>query len=246
MQAPTPGGSSDVHFGNNGFFDALDAAGGGFRHAAPYGQGIDWTAGLDANGRPLEYRDDAAQQVYLGRETWEAVPGCPNVLSTPAFAATLSARTGLAYGAGAEGCAPGLVPVRTPTARGWYGGYYAGAVDAIGALAAVDPATGAVAATRVFEYPLHAGALSTAGGLVFTTTADGTLHALNDETLETIWSQHFATLAPVPPITFAVDGRQHVAVVVGGNALSGGLSDRPTGMSITEALYVLLVLRLPE
>jgi alcohol dehydrogenase (cytochrome c) len=246
MLAPTPDGASVVHFGNNGFVYALDAADGGFRHATTYAPGIEWTAGLDAEGRPLEYRPEAEVQTYLTRETWTEVPGCPNVRSIPTFAASYSPRTGLAYGAGADGCAPGLVPVRAPTARGWYGGYYAGAVDAIGSLAAVDPATGAVAASRVFEYPLHAGALSTDGGLVFTTTADGSVHALNDETLETLWSKHLGTLTPVPPITFAVDGRQYVAVVVGGNALAADLSYRPAAMRMTEALFVLVVLGLPQ
>jgi alcohol dehydrogenase (cytochrome c) len=228
-----------VHFGNDGFFYSLDAADGRFRSATPYVPGVDWTAGIDAeSGRPRPAETPVSY--------WQDVPGCPNIRSTPAFAAALSGRTGLAYGAGAEGCEPGLVPVRVPTTLGWHGAYYADAVGMVGTLAALDPRSGALVASRAFEYPLHSGTLATAGGLVFTTTADGSLHALNDETLETVWSQHFATLAPVPPVTFAVDGRQYVAVVVGGNAIARGLSDRPKSMSMTEALFVLVVLGLPQ
>jgi alcohol dehydrogenase (cytochrome c) len=61
-----------------------------------------------------------------------------------------------------------------------------------------------------------------------------------------VWSQRFATLTAVPPVTFAVDGRQFVAVVVGGNAMTGGLSYRPSSMSLTEKLFVLVVLGLPQ
>ena len=177
---------------------------------------------------------------------WDRQPGCPNIRSVPAFAAALSKRTGLAYGAGAEGCQPGIVPVRASTTRGWYGAYYSGAVDAVGTMSALDPSSGELRRRRSFEYPLHSSALATAGGLVFTTTADGSLHALNDETLATVWSQNLATLTPVPPVTFLVDGKQRVAVVVGGNAMTGSLSYRPSEMSLTESLFVLLVLGIPE
>ena len=59
-------------------------------------------------------------------------------------------------------------------------------------------------------------------------------------------AQKFATLTPVPPVTFAVDGKQFVAVVVGGNAMTGSLSYRPSEMGLTESLFVLLVLGIPE
>jgi alcohol dehydrogenase (cytochrome c) len=81
---------------------------------------------------------------------------------------------------------------------------------------------------------------------VFTTTAEGALHALNDETLEPLWSAELAALAPVPPITFAVDGEQFVAVVVGGNRFSDELSFRPPGADISKDLFVVVVYGLPS
>jgi alcohol dehydrogenase (cytochrome c) len=116
----------------------------------------------------------------------------------------------------------------------------------MGMLTAIDPQSGAVRAQRLFDFPLHAGALATAGGLVFTTTAEGRLHALDDETLETVWSSKFGSLTSVPPFAFAVDGEEFVAVVVGGNAWSHELSYRPPEMGLTEPLYVLVVLGLPS
>ena len=134
------------------------------------------------------------------------------------FVSTYSERTGLSYGAGADGCLTDAIPaIKTHSAPGWLGAYYAGAAADLGMLTAIDPASGTIAAQRLFDFPLHSGALATAGGLVFTTSAEGTLHALNDETLEPVWSRKFGSLASVPPVTFEVDGKQFVAVVVGGN-----------------------------
>lgn len=212
LVATEEGESLVTHFGNDGVFYALDAATGALRSATP----------VLPNGV-------------------EAVPGCPNIRSVPAFAAAYSSRTDLAYGAGADGCDPGFVPRREGGAGGWLGAYYAGAFSAVGVLTAVNPATGAVAARRSFDYPLHSGVLATAGGLVFTATAEGGLHALDDTTLETIWTTRLATLSPLPPLTFEVDGEQFLAVVVGGNALAAGLTYRPPEMTMSENLFVLVV-----
>ena len=88
--------------------------------------------------------------------------------------------------------------------------------------------------------------LATAGGLVFTTTAEGSLHALDDETLEPLWSTKFASLTAVPPIAFEVDGEQFLAVIVGGNAFAQELSYRPSEMSLAQPIFVLAVLGLPS
>jgi alcohol dehydrogenase (cytochrome c) len=127
---------------------------------------------------------------------------------------------------------------------GWMGAFYTGAASAIGSLAAIDPETGALVAERRLDFPLHAGTLATAGGLVFTTSADGTLHALDDETLATVWSMPFASLTASPPITFAVDGEQFIAVLVGGNSFVGSLSYKPREMTAVQPLFVLAVLGL--
>jgi alcohol dehydrogenase (cytochrome c) len=236
---PGEGGSTILaHFGNNGFFYALDAASGKLLQAVPHAEGIEWAAGIGDAGQPI----DAA----AAPADWVETPGCPNVRSVPAFASAYSPDTGFAYGAGADGCLPALTGIKTESAPGWHGAFYAGAANAVGSLSAIDPVTGSVAAHRVFDFPLHSGVLATGGGLVFTTTAEGTLHALDDRTLEPVWSEKFATLSPVPPFTFEVDGEQFIGVVVGGNSLAASLSYRPPEMGITESLYVLVILGEPS
>jgi alcohol dehydrogenase (cytochrome c) len=232
---PTNGGTGVTHFGRNGFYYVLDLATGSFRSATPYVPGSTWMAGVDpASGRPVAADGTPA-----------ATPqGCPNIRSVSEFASSYSPRTGLSYGAGAEGCDLAFQPARTMSNSGWMGAFYTGAANAIGSLAATDPNSGALVAERRLDFPLHAGTLTTAGGLVFTTTANGTLYALNDETLETVWSMPFASLTASPPITFAVDGEQFIAVLVGGNSFVGSLSYKPREMTAVQPLFVLAILGL--
>jgi alcohol dehydrogenase (cytochrome c) len=239
---PTEEGPAVAHFGRNGFYYVLDLVTGAFRSAEPYVPGIAWTAGIDAAaGVPVELMANAPA------DPLPAVPqGCPNIRSVPEFAASYSDRTGLSYGAGAPGCDLQHQPARTASNSGWLGAFYAGAASAIGSLAAADPETGEVVAEHRVDFPLHAGAVSTAGGLVFTTTADGTLHALNDETLEPVWAMPFASLTASPPITFAVGGTQLIAVIVGGNSFVGSLSYKPREMTSVQPLFVLAVLGLRQ
>jgi glucose dehydrogenase len=61
------------------------------------------------------------------------------------------------------------------------------------------------------------GALATAGGVVFTGTKDQRFLAFDAKTGRQLWS--FAASAGVnaPPITYAINGQQYVAVAAGGN-----------------------------
>lgn len=57
-----------------------------------------------------------------------------------------------------------------------------------GSLKAVDPATGEIRAAQKLDYPNMAGALATAGNLVFLGHYDGTFAACDAKTLKEIWS----------------------------------------------------------
>ncbi|OGT74956.1 MAG: alcohol dehydrogenase [Gammaproteobacteria bacterium RIFCSPLOWO2_02_FULL_57_10] len=64
-----------------------------------------------------------------------------------------------------------------------------------------------------------AGTLSTAGGLVFQGNAVGEFVAYKDDTGERLWSAMSQARIVAAPITFTVDGVQHVAVLAGGGSL---------------------------
>jgi alcohol dehydrogenase (cytochrome c) len=85
-----------------------------------------------------------------------------------------------------------------------------------GALRAIDPVTG----DRKWEFrymtPPSAGLLTTASGLIFSGDPEGNLLALDSRSGELLWHyQMGATMHGTSPITYMVDGRQHVLVPSG-------------------------------
>src|SRR5690606_11143453 len=64
-----------------------------------------------------------------------------------------------------------------------------------------------------------AGVLSTAGGLVFQGNAAGELVAYRDDTGERLWTSLTQAMIVAAPMTFTVDGVQHIAVLAGARAL---------------------------
>jgi alcohol dehydrogenase (cytochrome c) len=67
------------------------------------------------------------------------------------------------------------------------------------------------------DMPYHdaSGVLATGGGIIVTALLDGTIMALDDETLETLWSINVGTGIDAPPMTYAVDGKQYIAIATG-------------------------------
>ena len=65
----------------------------------------------------------------------------------------------------------------------------------------------------------NAGVLATAGGLVFQGTRSGEFVAYNDETGEALWTDYVQAGVMAAPVTFTVDGQQHLALLVGSPAL---------------------------
>jgi PQQ-dependent dehydrogenase (methanol/ethanol family) len=91
-----------------------------------------------------------------------------------------------------------------------------------GTLTAVDLADGGRLTWQVkTEEPLIGGVLATAGGLVFSGAGKGKFAAYNTSTGRELWSWQCEAGVNAPPITYAIGGRQYVAVAVGGNALFG-------------------------
>ena len=85
----------------------------------------------------------------------------------------------------------------------------------MGNFIAWDGKTGKIVWSNKEQFSAWSGALSTAGGIVVTALLDGTIAAYDDETLEELWSFNLGTGITAPPMTYAVNGKQYLAVTTG-------------------------------
>lgn len=91
-----------------------------------------------------------------------------------------------------------------------------------GTLTAIDLAhDGKVRWQQRFDEPLVGGVLATAGGLVFSGIGHDELAAFNSQTGDRLWHYRCDAGVNAPPISYAIDGKQYIAVAAGGNSLFG-------------------------
>ena len=82
--------------------------------------------------------------------------------------------------------------------------------------------TGEVQWRRRFRTPIMSAALTTAGGLAFAGSWDRQMFAFDARTGETLWETRLPTSIQGFPITFAVAGKQYLAVPTGAGGASWG------------------------
>ncbi|MBZ2184995.1 MAG: PQQ-dependent dehydrogenase, methanol/ethanol family [Bryobacter sp.] len=195
----------------NAFYYVLDRVTGKFLLGKEYAKQT-WTKGLDDNGRPI--RIEGTTPTLQGVKVWPSVAGANNWYS-PAY----SPVTGLFYVAVRDSGSVYYTgeAVYKPGERFDGGGYRAiPGEEEQGFIRAYKPASGEVA----WEYKLHSapwsGVLSTAGNLVFGATNEGQIFALNAKTGAPLWRfQATSLLVRSNPITYAVDGKQYLAMALG-------------------------------
>jgi alcohol dehydrogenase (cytochrome c) len=206
----------------NGFYYVLDRASGEFLRGQTYGKQT-WASGLDAKGRPIRLPD--TEPKADGRMVYPGFHGVTNWFS-PSF----SPLTGLVYVAVRE--EPAYFGKEKETHRDgqWFsGGNPRGVpkVEPTGAIRALELGTGKL----VWEFPLKsppwAGLMATAGGVVFGGSSEGMFYGLDAANGKPLW--HFGTGAPIfaNPVSFLVNGRQHVAIAAGNALFAFALPDAP-------------------
>jgi alcohol dehydrogenase (cytochrome c) len=202
------------HFGRNGFNYVMNAADGTFIKATQYVNEVTWTAGIDEKtGMPIEY-DPALAVGGIQQYAHGAFAGatqvdrfCPNLQGGVNFQPTsYSPTTGLAYGSSLEACSLteggfGVSPVAT------------------GAIVASDW-NGDIAIKADIPFVPYGGNLSTGGGLVFASMVNGDFFAMDEETLEVLWSVNLGSPIEAPPMTYAVDGQQFIVIPVGTSGIN--------------------------
>jgi alcohol dehydrogenase (cytochrome c) len=209
-----------VHADRDGFYYTFDRLNGQFLKGVQFGAKVTWTKGIDPkSGKPVDY--DPGKDVQTYAHDWKGGTdvirnACPDVHGgTNFWPHAYSQGTRLVYIAGNEGCA-NITPDPAAHVRGRFGGGgYVNEERITSAITAVDPMTGELKLRKDMPYANHAGVLATAGGIVVTALLDGTILALDDRTLDELWRINVGTGFVAPPITYAVDGRQYIAIASG-------------------------------
>jgi alcohol dehydrogenase (cytochrome c) len=209
------------HAGRNGFQYVFDRINGQFLRATQSVKQVTWTKGIDPKtGKPLEYDAGKDLQVYADpadmHQDRASRSLCPPISGGGNYwPASYSHRTSLLYSPQHEGCAT----ITTDHSMHVKGNFWGGVTGENGritsSLVMLDPGTGELKKRIELPYPNYAGALTTAGGIVVTALIDGTILAFDDETLEELWRINVGTGFNAPPMTYAVGGKQYIAIASG-------------------------------
>jgi alcohol dehydrogenase (cytochrome c) len=245
-----------VHAARNGFFYALDRINGSFIAGKQYVDQLNWTTGLDPKtGRPLNYDPAGNVQTYSeNSHGTRAKPLsarlCPSIQGGKNWEpSAYNPQLGLLYVPSIEGCALAkTVEQKDMEDQGgsakyrerFTGGGAEWPERLYGSLKGIDPVTGETKVVAKLTYPNYAGALATAGNLVFLGHLDGTFSAYDAKTLQEVWSFNVGTGINAPPISYSVNGKQYIAVLAGARQPANVLQNLPELKNTTTAsmLYV--------
>ncbi len=211
-----------LHANRNGFFYVLDRTNGKFLFAKPFGTQT-WAKGIDSSGRPILLPNPEPGE-STGVRTCPGAAGATNWMA-PSF----SPQSGLLYVSAREQCDVFYThPQQFVAGRLFLGSMYipSSTEKDSGAVRAIDPKTGDIR----WEYKEYsatwAGNLSTGGHLVFTGDLEGNFIALDADSGKPLWHIQTGAAIYTAPVTYAIDGRQYVAISSGSVLLTFAL---PTG-----------------
>lgn len=221
-----------VQSNRNGFLYVLDRTNGRFVYAVPTIEGINWTTGLDPQtGRPNV--NEAMRPISGGKTVEPIVPGLEG--GTNWFPVAYNPDLGYVFFA-TNRWAMGLTAKKPEEVVYKPGEQYMGVDyqmyrldDKIGFVKAFDVAK----RTFVWEVPnalpLFTGMLATKSGLVFMGDLQGFFQALDAKTGKGLWKFQTGSGVNASPITYELDGVQHVAILSGLGGDPGFYFSAPKG-----------------
>lgn len=208
----------------NGMFYVLDRTNGKFLFAKPYVKQT-WNSGFREDGRPIlspgwnaSPKGNVVYPTGVGGSNWQS----PSYDPASSWLYVVARDHGQGYRS---------APVIYEAGRQYIGGSPYPADDAPGeggknGILAIDTTSGEVKwKVPIVRGSLGAGVLSTGGGIVFAGTADGDLIALDSKSGKPLW--YFQTGGEVTssPMSYAVGGKQFVAISASNVLYSFALPD---------------------
>ncbi len=253
-----------THAGRNGFFYGFDRSTGEFLYGEAYPNVVNWTDGLDPKtGRPTAYNPDAEVQRYnpgvVGRRGGVPSMYCPAIGGGKNWEPTAyNPLLQRIYVPSGEGCSTvwpaeaqpleGVYPGGTHKFRSTWTGAGAAPADAPSpapmmpvalarrSLSAIDVTTGEVLEKVMFEVK-NFGMLAT-HDLVWTANQLGDLMAYDATTLDLVWTFNVGTPIQAPPMSYAVAGKQYIAVLAGSVAGQAQARIRAAAGFLTPSNYL--------
>jgi alcohol dehydrogenase (cytochrome c) len=203
-----------VEANRNGFVYTLDRSTGEYLSAVRFVEKLNWATGIDAKGRPI--RTDV-------KPTPEGAKVCPGYMgATNWYSPSYNESTGLLYFMALEQCQTyfsASVPQQFEPGKEFYS---TGVQRSPGEkfeklLLAYNVGTGSIAWRYPQTGPGHSsgGTMTTAGGIVFFGDDAQSFEAVDARAGKPLW--HFNTGQDISasPMTYAVDGKQYVAIAAG-------------------------------
>ncbi len=207
----------------NGFFYTFDRATGEFLRGTAFVK-LDWASGLNDQGRPMLNPGRGPSQ--QGTKTFPGVQGGTNW-----YAPSYSPRTGLFYVTAWEDYHSTYFTWNQEYEKGkWYAGGGVKAPvpptrrepimkrcteDGYAAVRALDPVTG----KKIWDFPMgdmsESGLLTTASDILFSGNREGHFFALDAKTGKLLWTKYLGGQVIASPITYLVNGQQHIAIAAG-------------------------------
>ena len=197
----------------NAFFYVLDRGTGEFITARPYAKQT-WADGMSPDGRPKVL--PGTEPTEEGNLVYPSLQGATNWYS-PSY----SPKTELFYVAAREmGAVYFKSDVDFEPGEAYLGGGQRGldGDEAWGAVRALDVRSGEQRWEFRLPRPPYAGLMATGGGVVFGGTLEGNIFALDAASGAALWDFQSGGPVRTNPMSYAVDGKQRVAMA-GGNAL---------------------------
>jgi len=236
----------------NGFGYAVDRTNGEFVWGTPFVKKVTWTKGLNPEtGKPVEYDPSKGVQVYnpdatpridqkvsdicpgnMGGKNWPPTAYNPNLKYW--YIPVIESCNRITY--------QEMIPGKSWKQREFFtGGGPSNPFRITGSVTAIDVTTGKVAGKYESPFPMLGGILTTPD-LVFAGQPSGEVVALDAKSLQKLWEFNTGGGVNAPPITFSVDGKQYVAILVGmGGAWDKWFIDSTPelkSMEPSSALYV--------
>jgi alcohol dehydrogenase (cytochrome c) len=209
-----------VQADRNGYIYVLDRTNGKFLSATPFVEKLNWAKGIDAAGRP----------VLTGiQPTAEGARVCPGYAgATNWFAPSYNESTHSVYFMALEECETYFFKSQTfQEGRGFYstGVKHIASESSQKVLVAFNLDSDSIA----WKYPQagngrsSSGTMTTAGDLVFFGDDSGSFEAVEARTGKPLWHFNTGQEISASPMSYAIAGKQYVAIAAGSNVFSFAL-----------------------